>query len=85
MAARKRPTDRASLFSKSGSCTDGQSKPPGMKQLRRLFKYVDEDANLISLDSDADSEEDADSKHDVRATFHIRMNSGCDGVEITKS
>ena len=48
-------------------------------------KDVDDEANLISLNSDADSEEDADSKQDVRATFHIRMNSGCDGVEITKS
>ena len=85
MAPHKMPAGRASLFLQSASCTDGQSKQPGVIQLRMKGKDVDDEANLISLNSDADSEEDADSKHDVRATFHIRMNGGCDGVEITKS
>ena len=48
-------------------------------------EYEDEDdANLISLNGDADCEKDADGKHDVRTTLGKRMAGGYKRMEIIK-
>ena len=44
----------------------------------------DDDANLVSFNRDADSQEDAGGKHDVRATLSKRVDGGDDGVDDTK-
>jgi hypothetical protein len=38
----------------------------------------------VSFNSDADSEEDAGGKHDVRTTLSKRIDGGDDGVDETK-
>ena len=38
----------------------------------------------MSFNSDADSEEDAGGKHDVRTTLSKRIDGGYDGVDDTK-
>jgi hypothetical protein len=38
----------------------------------------------VSFNSDANSEEDAGGKHDVRTTLSKRIDSGDDGVDETK-
>ena len=39
---------------------------------------------MVSFNSDADSEEDAGGKHDVRTTLSKRVDGGDDGVDDTK-